>query len=207
MMCIRSAYQEKSATELFQGLSNLCQGPSETSQAFLFRALGLRQRVVQASEAETIIKYDETLVQSIFLHSIKTGLRNSAVRSHMQQFLRPDHPVSDNTLIEEITRAESEENERVNKENVSGNKKTVTVNEVNATAQVMEKVLKTLDRMNERLEELEKGNKTRGENKEPKSWKRTGCRDCTAKGKYCDHCWKCGQTGHFSRNCQSKSLN
>ena len=45
------------------------------------RALELRQKIIFASkEAGVVIKYDQTLVQSLFLHCIETGLRDDVVR-------------------------------------------------------------------------------------------------------------------------------
>ncbi len=46
---LRSHYKEKSATELFQDLMTLVQGPKEDAQAFLMRALNLRQKVLFVS--------------------------------------------------------------------------------------------------------------------------------------------------------------
>ena len=67
LACVRSAYQEKSASALFQDLNKLCQTNDEDVQAFIFRALGLRQKVLAASEADDAIPYDATLIQSVFL--------------------------------------------------------------------------------------------------------------------------------------------
>ncbi len=39
---LRSHYKEKTKTELYKALSTLSQTPSADTQAFLFRALGLR---------------------------------------------------------------------------------------------------------------------------------------------------------------------
>ena len=67
---LRSHFQEKSATELYQQLTTIVQSPEESPQSFLIRALDLRQKVLFASkEAGVKIKSDGSLVQGLFLHS------------------------------------------------------------------------------------------------------------------------------------------
>ena len=99
---IRTSYKEKGATELFQDLNRLVQKEGESAQDFLFRALGLRQKVMLASEAEAAIRYDENLVKSVFYHALKTGFLSQAVRNHMHPFLDPLRGTPDNVLISEV---------------------------------------------------------------------------------------------------------
>ncbi len=47
---LRSHFQEKSATELYQQLTTIVQAPDESPQSFLIRALDLRQKVLFASK-------------------------------------------------------------------------------------------------------------------------------------------------------------
>ncbi|KAL7883020.1 hypothetical protein SRHO_G00006800 [Serrasalmus rhombeus] len=54
-----SHYQERSATELYKQLTSEVQGIKETPQAFLIRALDLRQKILFAlQESESGLKYD-----------------------------------------------------------------------------------------------------------------------------------------------------
>lgn len=49
---------------------------------------------------------------------------------------------------------------------------------------------------------------SRKEYQQKANWKKKGCQKCTASGKSgCYHCWKCGEDGHFSRQCPQNSLN
>lgn len=74
---LRSHYQEKGVTEVYQLLSSAVQEAGETPQDFLVRLLDLRQKVLFASqEAGSDLKYGPKLVQCRFLHSLLTGLRN-----------------------------------------------------------------------------------------------------------------------------------
>ncbi len=59
--------QERSATELYKQLTTEVQCNKDTPQNFLIRAMDLRQKILFASqEAESSLKYDPMLVQSMF---------------------------------------------------------------------------------------------------------------------------------------------
>ena len=73
----RSHYREKSGTQLYQELATMCQGPKETPDAFLLKALDFRQKFLFASqEANTNLRYDPSLVQGLFLRTIETCFRD-----------------------------------------------------------------------------------------------------------------------------------
>ena len=81
---LRLHYQ---ATELYHQLSRLTQDYKESPQSFLIRAFDLRQKVMFASkETGSGLKYDASLVQSMFLHSLLTGLRSDMVKSEIRPF-------------------------------------------------------------------------------------------------------------------------
>ena len=85
---LKSHYQEKDATELYQELTNIAQRKTETAQGFVMRALDLRQRVIRASnESVEGLKYDEALVKNMFIHAVMTGLHNDNVRAGSQASL------------------------------------------------------------------------------------------------------------------------
>ena len=64
---LRSHYKEKSGTQLYQELATMCQGPKESPETFLLRALDLREKILFASqEVDTNLKYDPDLVQGMF---------------------------------------------------------------------------------------------------------------------------------------------
>ena len=80
--------------------------------SFLLRALEIRQKVLTASQAEGVIKYEKVLVQCMFLHAVSTGLRDGSVRNHMIPFLDFDRAYPDDVLLRDINIATSEETER-----------------------------------------------------------------------------------------------
>ena len=146
---LRSHYQERSATELYKQLAAEVQSSKETAQNFLMRAMDLRQRILFASqEAQSSLKYDPALVQSLFLHAVLTGLQNDSIRSDLQPCLLQSD-TSDEVLLERVNIACANEKERQDKRkhvattrttNVNivhtseggGEKKTVTPSNVNA---------------------------------------------------------------------------
>ena len=137
---IRTSYKEKGATELFQDLNRLVQKEGESAQDFLFRALGLRQKVMLASEAEAAIRYDENLVKSVFYHALKTGFLSQAVRNHMHPFLDPLRGTPDNVLISIVHKIAAEEQERLGKFKDNSRKvqfdTQVKVNEIGMTKEI-----------------------------------------------------------------------
>ena len=77
---IRSFYNEKSPTEIYNQLTLLARHPDETAQDFLFRALMIRQKVIFAShEADTYISYNPSLTHGLFLHAIETRLNDDNI--------------------------------------------------------------------------------------------------------------------------------
>ena len=115
---LRSHYKEKSGTQLYQELATICQGPKESPDAFLLRALDLRQKVLFASrEATASLKYDPELVQGMFLRSVETGLRDDNILTKFRQVLHVKH-ISDEDLIQQmgnISSAEAERQARIGK--------------------------------------------------------------------------------------------
>lgn len=63
--------QDKSSAELFQELSNTKQQDKESPQQFMYRVMGLKQRVIFASQqGSSEFQYDTKLVHGVFLHSL-----------------------------------------------------------------------------------------------------------------------------------------
>ena len=119
---LRSHFQEKSPTELFQQLATTVQEPKEERQAFIIRCMELRQKILFGNkEADLGVEYNPKTVQTLFLHSIETGLTSETMRPFLQE------GVTDEQLIQEITVAASTENERQNKLNAANRGKQAKV--------------------------------------------------------------------------------
>ena len=103
-MILKSHYQEKDATELYQELENTAQGKTETAQSFVMRALDLRQRVIRASnESAEGLKNNKALVKNMFLHAVMKGLHNDNVRQDLKPHLNSN--TSDEELLKLLNAA------------------------------------------------------------------------------------------------------
>ncbi len=77
--------------------------------------MGLKQQVIFESQQPGVdFSYDKKLVQGTFLHTIYQGLneKNSYVRHDLKPFLS-DMQVSDDFLLEQVTKSTSEEEGRL----------------------------------------------------------------------------------------------
>lgn len=111
---LQSHLGEKSSTELFQELMNAKQHEHETPQQFLYRMLGLKQRVMFTSrETDSDIKYEARTAQNVFLRTVYQGLneKHDDVRRELRPFLS-DPTVTDEMLLRQVTKTTNEESER-----------------------------------------------------------------------------------------------
>ena len=84
---LRSHFQEKSPTELFQHLATTVQEPKEEPQAFVIRCMELRKKILFGNkEADLGVEYNPKTVQTLFLHSIEMGLTSETIRTKMRPF-------------------------------------------------------------------------------------------------------------------------
>ena len=205
---IRSAMKEKSSTELFQDLNNAAQTDSEDAQQFVLRAMELRQKVVMASEAEGSIRYDANLVQSLFMHTVRTGLQDNAIKARIEPLIKTSAATSDDLLIKELNLITSEEEERKVKISVATDrKKLVNVAEVTTGPVVTDALLNTVLQLGEQLKTLQrdmdglKANSGKGRRK-PST--RRGCEHCAkaGTGATCRHCFRCGAGDHLILQCK-----
>lgn len=215
---LRSHYQEKGATELYHELSSLTQAPKETPQEFLVRALSIRQRVLFASkESETNQRYEEPLVQAMFLHAVSTGLTSESIRADLKPSLE-NTCISDELLLEKLNKSASSETERLKKQTktrsyqaahaIEATSKKVTKRETPPTP--LEESLNGLRVDIEGLKELkiqvaqiqESLSRDR-----PVSYKgKRGCPKCRSEnvGDRCNHCFRCGSGEHYARGCRQR---
>ena len=112
---LRSHFQEKDPTTLFNQLSNTAQLSTETPLDFVIRLMNLRQKVLFVSkEGDNRFEYSESLLQKQFLHSVVTGLRNDSIKGEMKVLVK-QRDLSDEDLLEALNKAVSDENERQGK--------------------------------------------------------------------------------------------
>lgn len=136
---LRSHYQERGATDLYKQLTSEVQSSKESPQNFLVRAMDLRQKILFASqEAESSLKYDPALVQSLFMHTVLTGLQNDSIKSDLQPYLLQTN-TSDELLLERVNIACANEKERQDKKKHSGPSRVTNVSTVQSSEVAVEK--------------------------------------------------------------------
>eukprot|EP00794_Sanderia_malayensis_P014600 gene14600-16108_t len=87
---LRVFFQRKTASDLYKKLVTSSQGPKETPQQFLLRALNSRNKVLFAAQEESSQgEYSQQLVQNTFLKTMETGLRDENLATNFRPFLRP----------------------------------------------------------------------------------------------------------------------
>ena len=223
---LRSHYQEKSSTELHKALSTITQHQSEGPQSFLLRALELRQRVIFTSkEADSHIKYNEDIIQSLFLHAVETGLRNETVRAKLRPFLL-SKDVADEDLMCQINIICSQEHERelkLGRKHVhavsTGTVPPKTGTEIEAKSfsrnenteefykATLNAVQNSLKELKTSFEEFKEQSVQAPKKKFPQTQSiRKACPSCVEQGSMqkCQHCFICGDASHIARGCAKR---
>ena len=84
---IHPHFMEKTATELYQELATISQGPKEDPQTFLIRCLEIRQNILFSSkESGATSEYTHDMAQGLFLHSLETGLKMNQVEPKVAHY-------------------------------------------------------------------------------------------------------------------------
>lgn len=111
---LQSHIGEKGTAELFQELVLAKQSESESPQQFIYRMVGLKQKVIFTSkQSDADIRYETHTVQNVFLRSIRQGLsdKNEDIRRELKPLLS-DPSVTDEALLRQVNKITSEESER-----------------------------------------------------------------------------------------------
>lgn len=217
---LRFHFHEKSATELYQLLTTATQQQNEDPQSFLMRALTIRQKIVFASkEADSGITYDSSSVQSLFLHALETGLKEETIRAKIRPALAKKN-VTDEELIEAMFLAVSAETERSNKFNLPSTKqKSARVAAVGSDSgtEAGKEVLSAINALKAEFSAIQTEVKALRESSNQRTKTNTSnpptntsnqptfpCNRCKTP-RECNHCYACGGSNHFARDCRSRS--
>lgn len=110
---LRSHLGEKATTEMFQELMCAKQSDQESPQQFLYRMIGLKQKLLfQSRQTSADISYDPNTIQEVFLHTIYQGL--GIKHTDLRQRLRPlisNSQVTDEEILSQVMKIISDENE------------------------------------------------------------------------------------------------
>ena len=212
---LKSHYQEKDATDLYQELAQLTQDRSETPQAFVMRALDLRQRITRASGETTGLRYDDALVKNMFLHAVKTGLTNDNIRIDLKSGLDVD--ISDEALLGRLNTAVALETKRQQKTSRRPAHVSAVGNAQEDKSEIKRETPKQDGMMHAMAAQLAELTacvaalqvKAVDHNSSPDQRPRyaprpRGCPSCQTAdyGDTCRHCYKCGGENHIARGCR-----
>ncbi|XP_029687631.1 uncharacterized protein [Takifugu rubripes] len=227
---LRAHIRDKSSTELFQELSNAKQQDKESPQQFLYKIMGLKQRVLfESQQPGAEFSYDKKLVQGTFLHTLYQGLneKNNHVRYDLKPLLT-DSQVSDDFLLDQITKSTSEETERLRRLGTVAKNRPVTVSpaqldcsdstkqtrvdtELQANRAAIEELTAQVSSLTKQLAQVVRPADTAtpvnthsatAQPMPPTSEARGRCSNCVQQGKMsCPHCFVCGQAGHRAVGC------
>ena len=214
---MRSHYQEKTATDLYHQLSSTVQQPKEKPQEFLIRLLDLKQKVLFASqESDSELKYDPTLVHGMFVHSFSLGLQNENIKMEMKPHLEKK-TVSDEELFEKLNVCVNNEMERsqkfgsqlspkVNAVQEAGDRQTEKNSKVEQTLIKEIRELKAEDAaVKEKVRAPPPSQAQPSPTQQPMR-QPPQCRNGQQNGNgwFCNHCFKCGISGHYARECTAQ---
>lgn len=231
---LQSHLGEKSSTELFQELMCAKQDEHETPQQFLYRVIGLKQRILFTSrQAETEIKCNPETVQGVFLHTVCQGIgrKHNDIRRELKPLLS-DNTVTDEIILRHVMKITSDESERQRRlGSTSRQKQTAAhsaqveaepVKESNSKKETADRKSKTdnVQQLAERIdvltklvdslaETVQKDHACRCSSPKPQMVRKErpyGCPKCREKGSQdCKHCFYCGDEGHRAVGCLKKT--
>lgn len=227
---LRSHLSEKSGSELFQELLSTKQHDHETPQQFLYRMIGLKQKVMFASRQDNMdVAYETRTIQNVFLRTIHQGLlpKYSDIRNELKPLLS-DYSVSDEALIRQVNKVSSEESERQRRLGYSTRQKVThahtaqlepakdtemtdcksksknkVIEELAAKVETLTKVVESLTASQAREPTCQCAHPKQ---KPRQTAKQYGCPKCIESGATsCTHCFICGETGHRAVGCLKRS--
>ncbi|KAL4008811.1 hypothetical protein ACER0C_002663 [Sarotherodon galilaeus] len=229
---LKAHLRDKSSTELFQELSNAKQLDKESPQQFMYRLMGVKQRIMFASKQGTDFQYDSKLVQGVFLHSLYQGMNEKC--SYIRRDLQPhisDMNVTDDFILEVITRSLREDTERKTRLGQVCKQKAISINtaqldsdkqnaiQVQAEVQANRSAIQELTaQVSSLAKSLEKAitpvvnvatentyNPLPHIKQSAKPEVKGKCHQCVSQGHdTCSHCFRCGKEGHRAIGCLQK---
>lgn len=234
---LQAHLREKNSTELFQELMCARQDDNETPQQFLYRVIGLKQRVLFTSKlSDAGIQYSPATVQDVFLHSVYQGLgyKHSDIRRELKPLLSSGD-VNDETILRHIMRITSEESERQKRIGSSRRQNATSAHSAQSELNTVQEcgrpdkpvhTIKTdpikeltakVNELTDLVEAMRQQTLSRPSdpvNSYPQNRSRNrrdqtfGCPSCVERNRSdCCHCFICGGEGHRAVGCLKKSNN
>ena len=185
---------------------------------FVIRTLDLKQKVLFASaKSGAIVQYEATQVHRMALRAISTGIQDPILQHELRQTLRQED-ITDEALLEAVTRAVADDHERQLKLKPRQPKVSVVTDTTeNTTPKVTPstKPKPSNEAQHFDFKEFASSIKDlvqaeisalRAQSTESRASRRArGCDACqkAGAGDKCDHCFRCGGSDHYARGCKS----
>ncbi len=227
---LQSHLNERSSSELFQELMCGKQNDNETPQQFLYRFIGLKQKLMFLSkQAVTDLEYDEQTIQNVFLRTIYQGMgaKYNQFRTKLKPLLM-NRLVTDEALLRQVTQIASDESERqrrlgqaprprvsnaLSAQCESGRGKDADCNRQNDQTETIRRLSAQIEALTKTVESLAKARTAEGHCKVTDSQlqgkqRRRMCPKCSAQDvTSCSHCFACGEDGHRAVGCLRSLFN
>lgn len=221
---LQSHLNERSSSELFQELMCGKQNDNETPQQFLYRLIGLKQKLIFLSkQAVTDLEYDEQTIQNVFLRTIYQGMgaKYNQFRTELKPLLT-NRLVTDEALLRQVTQIASDESERQRRLGQAARQRVSNAlsaqcessrgkdrddSKQNDQTETIRQLSAQIEALTKTVESLAKARMTEGQSKaldaQPQQrQRRRTCPKCSSKDvTSCNHCFVCGEEGHRAVGC------
>lgn len=200
------------------------QNDNETPQQFLYRLIGLKQKLIFLSkQAVTDLEYDEQTIQNVFLRTIYQGMgaKFNQFRTELKPLLT-NRLVTDEALLRQVTQIASDDSERqrrlgqaarqrvsnaLSAQCESSRGKDADCGRQNDQTETIRRLSAQIEALTKTVESLAKARTTEGQRKVIDSQiqrrqRRRMCPKCSSKDvTSCSHCFVCGEEGHRAVGC------
>ena len=204
-------FKEPSPAELFTQLTQGTQRSGESAADFVMRMMDLRQRIKHSSHNGG--QYPPALVDQTFRENVLTGLTDIETRVGLQEALSRES-CSDEDIFTKVHTLGARARERDTKVNALAASTREQTSEIVHGNQVQHeggaavqtdvaRLTGVLEQLVARIHVLEREERQRKRSGgSQSSGTRYRCRQCIqANISRCGHCWRCGSSSHFERDC------
>ena len=112
---IGAAQKEKSCSQLQRQMQKAVQQPDNTPVQLFIKVLKLREKLRKAAIKEGSLQFNDEQVRELFLHTLRTGIRDLSVKARIESKIAKGSTVSDAKIITQLEEIAAEEETRLEK--------------------------------------------------------------------------------------------